>query len=134
LSRPRWWLLGLAAVVGLIGVAAYLSFDDDRRAVSQPYALRKDGRIVAIRNCDAPAAGEHMRRCAALLCERAVANSLVNPMEARLQTTEQTYDGSRDTTQISGAINYRTSISIPLPTAYGCAVRANELIDYQLSR
>ena len=49
-----------------------------------PYALWRDGLIVHVRNCEAPASVQTRRRCAELLCQRDVLAQISNAHECNL--------------------------------------------------
>ncbi|MBT8446813.1 MAG: hypothetical protein HKO62_01020 [Gammaproteobacteria bacterium] len=111
------WLRALPALLALAGC--------NGEPPEAPYALWRDGKIVKIRHCRPPADAAAYRACAGLVCQQTIATLLANPMEAQLRETPAT-DGmpaAGTPLEISGQILYRTSISQPLPTRYGCTVR-----------
>lgn len=133
-SKKRFLLsLLLIAFIAVIGAWLYfrpLPVED----TAAPYALWRDGKIVEVRNCGSVANQTHLLRCASLICEQAVSQRLVNPMEAQLQTTRTRVNEQNHEIEIIGSINYRTSISTPLPTVFSCQLTKLRIIDVKLTR
>lgn len=111
--------LTLLALVALLATAwtARRPAEDDA-----PYARWRNGVIVYVRNCDAPANADAELRCAALHCAQRVTERLTNPQQATLSLTRYARAADGDGFEIEGALDQYLRAPT-LPTGFTCRMQ-----------
>ncbi len=119
-----------AALAAVAVVATWLSRPPP--APPAPYALWRDGRIVGIRHCERPATQAIRAECAWLACAEAVTGRMVNPMEGRLRPRAPRAGADDGVAEITGTIDYRTTLAQPPMRAFECRLSRDRLLEAKL--
>ena len=93
------------------------------REPEPPAALWRNGVIVHVDHCDAPADEQSLLRCAGLHCARRVTELLTNAQQARLHITRAEWREPGRTIRIEGTISQYLHIPT-LPQGFACTVPA----------
>ncbi|MEQ8663996.1 MAG: hypothetical protein RLW62_24525 [Gammaproteobacteria bacterium] len=118
--RPGPVLLVLLAAAVLVASAWAVRRPPPETAA--PYARWRNGVIVHVRNCEAPASDDAVARCAALHCARRVTELLTNPQQATLTLTR--YGRAADGTGFTVEGTLDQYLRAPtLPTGFVCHMR-----------
>ena len=115
---------GLQVGTALVVAAAIASAWTLRRPHEEapPEARWRNGVIVAIRNCDAPASDEAELRCAALRCVQRVTERLTNAQQAKASLIRYVRTADGTGFEIEGALKQQLGAPT-LPNGFICHMR-----------
>lgn len=110
--------LGLAAVLGAVGWFLLRA----PPALPAPEARWRNGVIVDVRHCEAPATEAHVLRCAALYCAQRASERLTNAQQARIRLQPPLRAAGGRTIEVNATLEQ--FLNTPrLPSGFRCRMR-----------
>ncbi len=113
--------LGAAGALG-VATAAVAAWQASRPAPdTTPYAAWRNGIIVDVRNCTAPADDAARLRCAALYCAQAVTEKLTNAQQTEVRITRYVHDAADGRFHVAGTLDQYLDTNT-LPHGFTCTM------------
>ena len=99
---------------------------------TQPFAVRANGEITEIHNCDNVLESGPLMQCAALYCEKEVFGRLANKNFKNLLTTRETYSPDTNEIMVFGRILYKQTARENANLPFQCSLKGLELLSAEI--